>query len=310
MLHSRSTFGIVPRVPTGKILASALVVLFAASMLAACGGGGGESSGNPNRLVALTTTYRVVYDPGATTATEGKTVFTIGVTNRSTGADVSGAAIGLSPLMHMTGMTHSTPVDDVIVDNGDGTYTATAYFLMATMGSEYWELAIDVNGETATFTPTVGMAMAGNTVRASLKGQSDTIVGSMGMGSEQRTYYVFRDKLEGMAASRTFGVFLAAKETLLDMPALVEGMTLHDAMDVPWTVGSIELQASSDGGATWITGTNSGGARWEFPGLAGLASGTAGHVFVKLTVDGEVKTTDGAAPSGANAYADFTVTPM
>jgi hypothetical protein len=308
MLRSRSTFGIVPHVPTGKFLTSALVILFAASMLAACGGGGGESSTGSNSLVQLTPTYRVEYDPGATTALEGKTVFTIKITNRSTGANVTGAAVGLFPLMHMTGMTHTTPVDNVIVDHGNGTYTATAYFLMATMGSESWDLAVDVNGETATFTPTVGMAMAGNTVRASLKGQNDNVAGMM--GPTRRTYYVFRDKLTGMPAGRTFGVFLAAQDNLTLMPQLQAGTTLHDELGAAWAVGGIAVQASSDNGATWVTGTNSGGARWEFSGLTGLASGTAGHVLVTLSVDGEAKTTDGGAPSGANAYAVFTVTPM
>ena len=177
------------------------------------------------------------------------------------------------------------------------------------MGSEYWDLAVDVNGETATFTPTVGMAMAGNTVRASLKGQNDNVAGMMGMGSTQRTYYIFRDKLTG-TGPRTFGVFLAANESMMSMPPLANGTTLHDAMGAPWTVNSVAVQASSDNGATWVTGTNSGGACWEFPGLAGLTSGTAGHVLVTLSVNGETKTTNGSAPSGTNAYADFTVTPM
>jgi hypothetical protein len=281
-------------------------------MLAACSGGSDTVSLPPvqtNTLVALTPTYRVEYDPGATTAVEGKTTFTIRVTNRTTGANVAGAAIALSPLMHMTGMTHATPIDNVIVDNGNGAYTATAYFLMPTMGSESWELTIDVDGEAGVITPTVGMAMGGNTVRANLKGQNDNVAGMMGM-PEHRTYYLFRDKLTGMAGSRTFGVFLAANESMMDMPQLVNGTTLHDAMGNPWTVNTIVVQASSDNGATWVPGTNSDGAHWEFTGLTGLASGTAGHILVTLSVDGEDKTTDGSTPSGTNAYADFTVTPM
>jgi hypothetical protein len=306
MLRSRSMSCIVRHVPTGKFFLSALVMMFAASMLAACGGGGTTAT-ESNSLVQLTPTFRVEYDPGATTATIGKTTFTIKVTNRSTGTNVTGAAIGLSPLMHMTTMTHTTPVDNAIAEIGNGTYTATAYFLMATMGSEYWGLAINVNGEIATFTPTVGMAMAGNTVRGSLKGQNDNVLGSM--GSTQRTYYVFRDNLTGTPGNHTFGVFLAANETMMNMPPLANGTTLHDALGALWTADNVVVRASTDNGATWAGGTNPSGGHWVFAGLTGLSTGTAGHVWVELSVNGELKTTSGAAPSGTNAYADFTVTP-
>jgi hypothetical protein len=291
-----------------------LAIALGGLTLAACGGGDSGTAVPPppqtNTLVALTPTYSVEYDPGATTAMEGKTPFTIRVTNRATGSGVPGASIGFLPVMHMTGMTHTTPVDNDVVENGGGAYTATAYFLMPTMGSEYWELTIRVNGDNAVFTPTVGMAMAGNTVRANLKGQNDNVAGMMMGMEEHRTYYLFRDKLAGTAGNRTFGVFLAAQESMMDMPALVVGGTLHDPMGMPWTVNNLAVSASTDNGATWVPGTNAGGARWEFPNLGGLPSGAAGHIWVRLLVNGEQKTTDGNAPSGANGYADFTVTPM
>jgi hypothetical protein len=289
----------------------ALIVACAGSLLAACGGGSDSPPpAQTNSLVALTTSYRVEYDPGATTATEGKTAFQVKVMPSGGGSPVGGASIALMPLMHMTGMTHTTPIDTVITENPAGTYNCTAYFLMPSMGTDYWEFQVSVNGETATFQPPVGMAMAGNTASFKLKGQNDNVAGPMGMGSAQRTYYLFRDKLEGTAGSRTFGVFLAANESMMDMPPLVVGGSLHDEMNAPWTVNTIAVSASTDNGATWVPGTHIGGAHWEFPNLGGLPSGTAGHIWVRLFVNGEQKTVGGGTPSGSNEYADFSVTPM
>jgi hypothetical protein len=288
---------------------AAMAIATAGILLASCGGSDSPPPAQSNVLVASTPSYRVEYDPGTSTASIGKTTFRIMVTPSAGGNPVGGAAIALMPIMHMASMNHTTPVDTGITESPAGTYHCTVYFLMASMGTEYWELQVGVNGETATFQPPVGMAMGSDTVRVNLKGQNDNIA-VMGMGSEQRTFYVFRDKFSGMPGNHTFGIFLAAKESMMDMPALVAGETLHDQMNAAWTVNAIAVSASSDNGATWVNGSNTGGAHWEFPNLAGLASGTAGHVRVRLFVNGEQKTTDGGAPSGTNEYADFTVTPM
>jgi hypothetical protein len=45
------------------------------------------------------------------------------------------------------------------------------------------------------------------------------------------------------------------------------------------------------------------------PGLTGLVSGQTNTIYVRVNVNGEDKTTDGNAASGANAYAAFAVMP-
>jgi hypothetical protein len=269
----------------------------------------GEIGDLPFGKVALTTSLRIEYLPGMMGATEGKTAFRLKVTSRGDGSNVTGAAVELIPKMYMSGMSHASPADNSVADHGDGTYGCTVYFLMGSgpnMG--YMELNVAINGETATFYPPVGMAMgAGNTVRVNLKGWNDNVAGMM--GPEQRTYYLFRDELSGTPGNHAFGLFIAARESMLSMPPLVAGSTLHDAQNAAWTVSGIVVEASTDG-SNWITGTNiAGTGRWSVSGLTGLASGTAGHVYVRLFVNGEQKTTDGYPPSGTNVFADFTVTP-
>ncbi len=267
----------------------------------------------PFGQVALTDSYRVEYIPGMMPAQMGKTSFTIRVRDRNTGNGVTGLMLSLMPLMHMATMGHATPVD-TIIDNGDGTYSCRVYYLMASgPGMGYWELKVMIGmgmgGESATFYPAVGMAMGSATVRASLKGQAD-LMGSM-MGSEQRTYYLFRDGLTTGATS-TFNLFIAAKESMMSYPAIstMVTTTLHDQMNMPWSVTAVNVFASTDG-SSWTStpAVETSQGHWAIGGLTGLVSGQTGTIYVKLNVNGEDKTTNGSAPSGANAYATFTVTP-
>lgn len=265
----------------------------------------------PFGKVALTNTYKVEYLPGMMPAAQGKTTFKIRITNRSDGSPASGLAssISLMPTMHMATMSHGTPVDSAITENPSGTYSCTVYYLMASgMGMGYWELSVKIGGmmgETATFYPAVGMAMSANTVRSTLKGQSD-IISSM-TGTEKRSYYLFRDGLVSGATS-TFNIFISAKDTMMSYPAVSSGTTLHDEQNAAWTVNTMTVEASTDG-STWTAGTDNSGGQWIISSLSGLTSGSTGTVYVRMTVNGEQKTTNGSAPSGANGYATFTVTP-
>ncbi len=264
----------------------------------------------PFGKVALTNTYRVEYLPEMMPAAQGRTSFKIKVSMRADGLPASGLAVSLMPVMHMPSMGHATPVD-AVTDNGDGTYSCTVYYLMASgSGMGYWELKVQIGGmmgETATFFPAVGMAMGANTVRGTLKGQSD-IISSM-TGTEKRSYYLFSDGLTGMTGNHAFDLFIAAKQSMMSYPAIFGGAVLT-APTGTWTVdsGTTSLSASTDL-STWTPGIDDGGGHWTIPGLTGLVSGTTGTIYVKLKVNGEDKTTDGNAASGANAYAAFTVMP-
>jgi hypothetical protein len=267
----------------------------------------------PFGKVALTTTYKVEYLPGMMSAAQGKTAFKIRITNRSDDSPAPGLTISLMPMMHMPTMSHSAPVDGMITDNGDGTYSCTVYYLMASgMGMGYWELKVTIGGmmaESATFYPSVGMAMGSTTVRATLRGQSDLILsGPTGIATEARTYYLFNDSLTGMTGNYTFKLFIAAKESMMSYPAVSAGTMLHDEQNAAWTVNTMTVEASTDG-STWTAGTDNSGGHWTISSLSGLTSGSTGTVYVRMAVNGEQKTTNGSAPSGANGYATFTVTP-
>jgi hypothetical protein len=263
----------------------------------------------PCAKVALTNSYRVEYVPGMMSAAQGKTAFKIRITNRSDDSPAAGLTVSLMPMMHMATMSHSTPVD-TITDNGDGTYSCTVYYLMASgMGMGYWELKVMIGsgmmGETATFYPNVGMSMGANTVRTTLKGQND-IISSM-TGTEKRSYYLFRDGLSGSTGNHTFDLFIAAKESMMAYPAVSVGTVLSSPTG---TVTSMLVQASTDSSfASPVSAVDNGNGHWTLSGMTGLISGQTGTIYVKLNVNGEDKTTDGSAPSGSNAYASFTVTP-
>jgi hypothetical protein len=266
----------------------------------------------PFGKTVLTNSYKVEYLPGMMPASQGKTSFKIKVTNRSDGSPAVGLSLSLMPKMYMATMSHMTPLDGTITESVPGTYSCTVYYLMASgMGMGYWELKVQIGGmggETATFYPSVGMAMGSTTVRATLKGQSD-MIGSM-MSSSKRTYYLFKDGLASGATS-TFNLFIAAQESMMSFPAIstLSTTTLHNESGTPWTVNSVTVQASTDGSTWSADAAETSTGHWSLSGLSGLVSGQTGTLYIKLNVNGEDKTTDGNAASGSNGYAVFTVTP-
>jgi len=266
----------------------------------------------PFGKVVRTTTYKVKYIPGMMPAVQGKSSFQIKVVNLSDGMPTTGLTLKLMPMMHMATMKHAAPVDVVTESATPGTYNCTVYYLMASgPGVGFWELKVMIGngmmgmgtGEAATFYPAVGMPMGPNTVRVTLKGQND-IISSM-TSTEKRTYYLFRDGL-ATNSTTTLDLFIAAKESMMSYPAVSVGTVLSSPTG---TVTSMTVEASSDGGANWITATDNTKGHWSIPGLSGLVSGATSTIFVKLNVNGEAKTTDGNALSGTNDYATFIVTP-
>jgi hypothetical protein len=275
----------------------------------------------PFAKVALTDSYRVEYIPGTMDAMEGKSQFTLSVTDRSTQDAVPGLEITLMPMMYMAMHHHSTPVDS-ITDNGDGTYTASVYYLMASsmmngMSMGYWELTAKIggmNGEPAVFYPKVMMNMGSDSVQARLKGQDDLIPG-MGMGDtvmpENRTYYLFNNGISGSTDDHTFELFVAAKESMMSYPAIETGLTLNAGdVDYELVIASVTVQVSSDA-STWVDATEEGNGHWSAAGISGLTDNVQGTLYVKLSVNGEQKTTDGNTPAGdgSNDYAMFSLTP-
>jgi len=257
----------------------------------------------PFAKVALTDTYRVQYlplDPGASL---GRTPFTLQVTKRSTGDPVTGLNVAIQPVMHMASQEHSTAVDD-ITDNGDGTYDGAVYYLMAGGdGLGYWRLNITLDDGDAVQSldlfPTIGSPNL-----AYLRGQEDLVEG-LGDG-QKRVYYLIDDGLsvQNLAeGTYRFGLFVATLEDEWNYPALATGLELHDENGSTWTVSAVTVEFSLDA-ANWSAMTDEGGGHLTISGITGLdpyASELA--LYVRLNVNGEQRTTDGAPEAGANGYA-------
>ena len=286
----------------------AMVLVCMTLLIASCGKS--DDSSTPAAV------YKVEYVPGTgmNAPSVGKTQFQLVITKTSDGTPATGLTPTLSFTMHMTsGDNHTTPADLVSESTTTpGLYNCTAYYLMAsgaTMGT--WDMAVTVGGETTTFHPDVAMAMGTTTVRATLKGVTDKILSSStGTATENRTYYLFNDGLTSAMGSYTFKLFIAAKESITSMPAIENGSTLHNETNSAWTISSMTVDASTDN-ADWHPATEGAvTGHWSIASLPGLSSGQTGTIYVKMTINSEVKTTNGlAAAAGTNDYATFTVTP-
>lgn len=274
--------------------ALALMLLLCLSLVIfGCGGGSGTT--------VQTTNYKVEYIPGAKPVAVGKTTFNLKVTDLRTGNPAPGKSIMLMPIMDMGTMRHSTPVDSV-VDNGDGTYTCNIYYLMSGSG---WTLGVTVAGEAATSSfPLTVAASSYTTAKVTLKGINDKILPMTGTTPVSRTYQLFNDGLN----SGTLNLFIAAQDDsmLMKFPAVFTNSTLHDQNGAAWTVNPIVVEASSTNGTTWVTAVDGGNGHWSVPGLTGAAF--TGTVKVRVTVNGEQKTTDGLALSGTNDSASIAFT--
>ena len=265
--------------------------------------------------VALTNTYRVEYIPGTMGAFTGKTMFKIRITNRTTGSPVTGLvganALALMPKMHMAATNHGTPVDAITEDGANpGTYNCTIYYLMASGPSMgFWELKVMIGSgqtETAAFYPRVGMAMGSDTIIQRLYGPADII--SMPSGTEYTRYVLFRNGTVN-ASTGTLNLLIAHAENMMMNFKLV---SLGSVLSNPTgTVTSMVVTASTDTAfSSPVSGVDGGNGHWSLAGISGLSSGVATTIYVKLNVNGEDKTTDGLAASGANAYTPFVVTPQ
>ena len=276
----------------------------------------GQIGSLPFSKVVLTPSYKVEYLPmGMMGSKVGKTSFKIRITNRVDDTPASGKSVSLMPLMHMPTMSHSTPVG-AIAENVAGTYSCTAYYLMASgPGMGYWELQVKIGGmggETATFYPAVGMAM-GDTVRNTLKATSTNDVISSGMGTAKRSYYLFHDGLTGTTG---FNLFVTTMESMMNFPAVSVGTVLSGPTTTTVTAMTVRVSTDSDPDAsvkTWIDatpGANTG--QWSVSGLANLVSAQTGTIYVQLKVNDEWKTTNNLVSNatGTNTYATFTVTPQ
>ncbi len=286
----------------------------------------------PFGKVALTANYKIEYiQMGMMGPTEGKSAFQIHVTNRDGTVDEPNLTPMLMPMMNMAAHHHSTPMPVPAVTEdlaGGGLYNVTLYYLMPSQMMDgtsmgYWDLKLTVDGEEAHFYPVVMMAM-GDTPKVVLKGLydadpaiGDTIAGML--GDMSRNYILFNESLApaGMgSATYTFKMFIAAMESMMKYPPVYVNAVLNSGdLDHELTVNTMTVEVSTvavpAATSDWKTADEDplGSGYWSATGLTGLVDGTEGKIHVRLTVNGEVKTTDGMTPSGTNEYTTYTVTP-
>jgi hypothetical protein len=247
---------------------------------------------------ALTPSYIVDYIPGMAAAAQGKTSFKVKISNRD-GSAATGKSVTLMPLMHMASMSHSAPVDTVVESATPGTYDCTVYYSMASgPGMGVWELKVMIGMESALFYPPVAMAM-GTTSFVKLKGIDDKI-GSMG-SMTSRTYQLFNDGISG----GTIKLFVSAADDsmMMKFPA-VSGGTILTGL----TVNTISVEVSSDptNSVSWTALTDGGNGHWS---ASGITPDMNSKINVRLTINGEQKTTDGKVLStnGLNGYQTFII---
>ena len=284
----------------------------------------------PFGKVALTTNYKIEYiQVGMMGPMEGKSTFQVHVTNRSDDSDAAGLATMLMAMMNMATHHHSTPMPvPAVSEDGNGFYTVTLYYLMPSQMMDgtsmgYWDLTLTVAGEAAHFYPAVMMAM-GDTPKVVLKGLydadptvGDTIAGML--GDMSRNYILFNESLApaGMGSTTyTFEMFIAAMESMMKYPPVYVNAVLNSGdVDHELTVNTMTVEVSTAVAPTapsdWKTADEDplASGYWSATGLTGLVDGTEGKIHVRLSINGEVKTTDGKVSSGANEYTTYTVTP-
>ena len=265
----------------------------------------------PFAKLALSKSYRVEYIAGGMMGEQvGENTFTLRIS--ADGTPASKLMVSLMPMMHMAGMMHATPNEGCSESaTTAGDYTCTIYYLMASemngMSMGYWQVKAMIGGmiggmmgESVSFFPTVMMAM-GDTALAKLKGVSDEIPDMMGM-AESRTYYLFNDGADADSLS----LFIAARESMMSFPALYVGQTFNSGTADELSVTSVDVEVSSDDGASWTAASDDGNGHWSISGL-GLTAGQANALRVRLTVNREIKTSNGT-DTGTD-YATFTVSP-
>lgn len=271
--------------------------------------------------IASTASYLVEYLPAMMGPMEGKSSFKVRITDH-VGVAQTGLTVSLMPMMHMEAHMHSTPLGSV-TDNGDGTYDLEIYYLMGSsmmggMSMGYWEVKVLIGGmmgEMAYFYPDVMMAM-GDTARAILKGQAsgtDKIAGMAMAGMPAmdmpRPYTLFNEGVTGTTGNHDVSFFVAARETMMSYPSVNTGTVLNSGdASYELTVASITVEISTDA-STWVTATETANGHYAVTGLTDLTDGTTADVYVRVSVNGEQKTTDSASVSGMNGYATFTITP-
>jgi len=229
-------------------------------------------------------------------------------------------AVGHEPLMHMTsGHEHGTPQAHEPEDSSDptqGLYDLVAYYSMPSgpmMGEwDYQVQLTDAGGGTLTahFQPQVKAVPAPDVFSARASNGQDQTKNMDGLVID-RPYTVWLHAVRPTADGHRFTVFVSTQDmammsmngmTMMHMrfPEVAVGTALHDENDSEFTLDTVSVRASVDGGTTWVDLTHEGQGRYSGT-LSGLTEGERAEVQVALTVNGLTM----AAASGASLTLSF-----
>ena len=285
----------------------ATTATFAACILMACGGESSDSD------IVSNDTHTMTLTAPKMGASVGKTIFTLNVKD-SDGFAVNAVVPMMMPMMTMVnGHLHTTPNQGCQETDTDGNAECTLYFSMAS-GSNMgvWDLDFSLpnsDEKAINFTPSVSMAM-GDTKLAKLKGIDDTIAGMEMDGMTMpasREYQIYNNGLSGTGDDRSIELFIAAKESMMSYPALVQNKALNDgSADYELMPTTIVVKVSTDK-VTWITASTEGSGLWQASGISGIQDDVEANIYVSLSVEGETKTTNGQADDSTNNTAKFTI---
>ncbi|MBQ0731817.1 MAG: hypothetical protein KBT75_14015 [Oleispira antarctica] len=303
----------------------ATVTALTTCILMACGG---DDSSSDSGQEKEKTTFSYTVTPHTFTislpdkgARVGQNIFPVNITTNSDSDPVSGFTPTMAPMMTMAGgHKHSTPHTGCTETDADGNAECTAYFIMASvmangdsMGTWNIDFSLPETDEDIQFSPAVKMAM-GDTTLAKLKGGIDDQMPSMimpmaSMPMEQttttpRTYFIFNNGITGMGENRSVELFIAAKESMNNFPAITEGLILNENSDGELAINSMSdvvVKVSTDN-THWEVATSQGEGIWKSANMTSLVD----TFYVSLSVNGELKTTDGEIDDGeSNASAIF-----
>ena len=237
----------------------------------------------PFARVALTDNYKVEYVTEAMPMM-GKTQFTVRVSHNGGGV-ADGLSVSMAPMMHMPeNRNHSTPMLGCTENMGTpGDYDCTLYYLMPSADRGYWELAIDIAGDVATFYPQVMMDMGARVV---FKDFNDGNEATM-----ERSYILFKENFA--ETEDEFTMYFVFMKNMMEFPAVgTELSTMSGLVPVIVQVSTAANPTVDDDWADdldWddVDGNSEDGF-WVAP-----ITGFMGKIHVRLIVGGVQKSTDG-----------------
>ncbi len=225
------------------------------------------------------------------------------------------------------GMQHGTPFSSNSGElNEDGQFNTTAYFLMPSVMGDMamgdWSIEVAFEGESKTFDVNVDMATSdvkkliddGDQIPKMTMDMSSVEMDTQ-MEMESRTYYLFEQERMVMDNMNSFEVFIAAREDMLNYPAVALGTTLNEGvMGAALSITNVSVEmcnAINDcapQSVNWISAeavTEQAGV-YKAMGLE-LVGDDSDEVEIRLTVNDSLKTSDGTQ-AGLNARFAFEAT--